>query len=157
MKGGLIYPLLASLAAAQVQILEFGTNELPSCAETCPILLTAQTGCVPPAAPVTNVQTYKSCFCQSGYLSTLATDATTICDTVCTSQTDRTEIQSWYASYCADAADLPVGVAAASSTAAAQAATTATQVASGTATTSGSTSTATSTSAATTTAANQSW
>ena len=144
MKSILILPILASIATAQIQILQFGTGDLPSCAQTCPTLLNAQTVCIPPGAPVTNVQTYKSCFCQSGYLNTLATDASTICDTTCTSQTDRTQIQSWYASYCANANDLPEGVAVAS---------TSTLPASAAATSAGAASTTASGSQATTTSA----
>lgn len=125
MKSAIAYSALATIAAAQIQILQFGSNELPSCAQTCPTLLNAQTVCIPPAAPVTNVQTYKSCFCQSGYLNTLDSDASTICDTTCTSQSDRNQIQSWYESYCANANDLPSGTAAAATSATPGATTTA--------------------------------
>ena len=116
MKTIIAFSALAALASAQVQILQFGSNQLPTCAQNCQVLLNAQIVCVPPAAPVTNAQTYKSCFCQSGYLNTLGTDASTICDTTCTSQTDRTQIQSWYKSYCANANALPSGTAAGIST-----------------------------------------
>lgn len=86
-------------AAAQ-QLLTYGSGALPTCAEQCTILDTAQTGCVPPAAPVTDQATYISCFCQSGYISSLSTDASQYCGSVCSGD-DLTAIQTWYSSFCA--------------------------------------------------------
>lgn len=72
---------------------------LPACAAQCQVLLQAQTGCVPPAAPVTNAATYQSCFCQSGYLSSLyASAASNLCQSC--SAADMSAIQAWYKSFC---------------------------------------------------------
>ncbi|GAM86323.1 hypothetical protein ANO11243_043370 [Dothideomycetidae sp. 11243] len=107
-----------SSVAAQ-QLLNFGSGALPACAEQCQLLTEAQTACVPPAAPVTDQATYLSCFCQSGYLTTLKTDATNVCGTVCQG-TDLTQISIWYSSVCA--ADAPAAAAAPATTTTTQAA-----------------------------------
>ena len=84
-------------AAQQATILP---ATLPACAAQCTPLDQAQTGCVPPAAPVTNQATYQSCFCQSAYLSSLyASGASTLCGAAC-SAADMSSIQSWYQGFC---------------------------------------------------------
>ena len=109
--------VVLSLAAASraQQLLVFGDNALPTCAQSCTVLQSAQTGCIPPAAPVTDALTYESCFCQSGYLVTLKAAGSTLCSDVCTDSADVLKIASWYQSNCADNG---VAAAAAVSTAA---------------------------------------
>ncbi|GAB7357764.1 hypothetical protein MBLNU459_g0414t1 [Dothideomycetes sp. NU459] len=111
--------------ASGQQLLVYGTNALPTCAQGCTLLNQAQSACVPPAAPVTNQATYESCFCQSGYLKTLSTSTTGICDTVC-GASDLAQIQSWYLSNCKDdGADVAATAATTSATTTAPATTTA--------------------------------
>lgn len=91
---------LAAVASAQ-QLLVYSDTALPSCAQQCTVLQNAQTGCIPPAAPVTDALIYESCFCQSGYLTTLKSAGSTICSDVCEAS-DVAKIASWYQSNCAD-------------------------------------------------------
>lgn len=74
-------------------------NTLPTCGQQCPILLQAQAGCVPPAAPVTNPNIYQSCFCQSDFLKPLyVAGSTTVCP-ACSPQ-DMGTIENWYQTLC---------------------------------------------------------
>ncbi|KAI5200391.1 hypothetical protein AUEXF2481DRAFT_32974 [Aureobasidium subglaciale EXF-2481] len=91
---------LAAYASAQ-QLLVYSDTALPSCAQQCTILQSAQTGCIPPAAPVTDAVIYESCFCQSGYLTPLKAAGSTLCSDVCEAA-DVAKIASWYQSNCAD-------------------------------------------------------
>lgn len=91
---------LVAAASAQ-QLLVYGDSALPSCAQQCTSLQNAQTGCIPPAAPVTDATIYESCFCQSGYLTTLKAAGSTICSDVCDAS-DVAKIATWYQSNCAD-------------------------------------------------------
>ncbi|MCJ1304362.1 hypothetical protein MMC08_007174 [Hypocenomyce scalaris] len=94
----LLLAVLATMSAAQQATILPAT--LPACAAQCTPLDQAQTGCVPPAAPVTNQATYQSCFCQSAYLSSLyASGASTLCGAAC-SAADMSSIQSWYQGFC---------------------------------------------------------
>jgi len=95
--------IVASLAvaASAQQLLVYSDTALPSCAQQCTVLQNAQTGCIPPAAPVTDALIYESCFCQSGYLTTLKAAGSTICSDVCEAS-DVAKIASWYQSNCAD-------------------------------------------------------
>lgn len=127
--------LAISLLFASVKaqtLLVYGENDLPTCAQQCQVLQQAQSACVPPAAPVTNQATYESCFCQSGYLSTLSSSATSVCDGIC-SASDQVKIQSWYTTNCkddgADVAAAAVTTTAAATTADATAASTLASVA----------------------------
>ena len=72
---------------------------LPACAQTCAVLQAAATGCVPPAAPVTDQNTYQSCFCQSALLSSLQTSSSNLCPSQC-SDADYATIDTWYKSVC---------------------------------------------------------
>ena len=91
--------LLARLISAQQPTLLPAT--LPACAQTCPVLIQAQTGCVPPAAPVSNDGIYQSCFCQSGYLAPMrAASTTNICAPQC-ADGDFAAINTWYKGFCA--------------------------------------------------------
>lgn len=98
------------------QVLIFGNNALPSCAQQCQLLQQAQAACVPPAAPVTQQSTYESCFCQSGYLETLTSDPQAVCGTVCQGS-DLTQISTWYTSNCADGGINAVGPSSTTTTA----------------------------------------
>ena len=93
----LLLTVLATLSIAQQTTILPTT--LPACAAQCQTLLQAQTACVPPAAPVTNSATYQSCFCQSGYLSSLYSSAASNLCPSC-SAGDMSAIQSWYKSFC---------------------------------------------------------
>lgn len=96
---GLLVLVQAYLAGAQ-QLLVYGDDALPACAQQCPVLSQAQAACVPPAAPVTDQATYESCFCQSGYLTQLKSDPSALCGSVCTAASDLSQIQQWYAQNC---------------------------------------------------------
>lgn len=75
-------------------------SSLPQCGQTCPLLITAQNGCVPPAAPVTNSAIYQSCFCLSDFLKPLhAGGSTTVCP-ACSTQ-DIGTIENWFQKLCA--------------------------------------------------------
>ena len=93
--------LLARLTSAQQPTLLPAT--LPACAQTCPVVIQAQTGCVPPAAPVTDAATYQSCFCQSGYLAPLRASSANICAPQC-ADGDFATISTWYKGFCAPGA-----------------------------------------------------
>ncbi|PNS20643.1 pre-mRNA-processing-splicing factor 8 [Sphaceloma murrayae] len=104
-----VYPvvLLISLLSAVVQaqqLLVFGPNALPTCAQGCQYLSQAQAACVPPAAPATTQQTYLACFCQSAYLVNLRNDATQVCGNVCQGS-DLPLISQWYTNTCNAGAD----------------------------------------------------
>lgn len=89
--------LVLDLALAQAPTTLIAQN-LPACAQTCPILLQAQGGCVPPAAAVTNQGQYQSCFCQSAFLTPLYQPTSTLCP-VCSTQ-DMATIQTWFQGLC---------------------------------------------------------
>lgn len=96
----IIYLLVRSLPVARAQIyLLIPPTGLPGCAQTCPLLVQAQTGCVPPAAPVTDQSNYLSCFCQSGYLSGLRSGTANVCAPQCT-DAEFAAIAAWYKTDC---------------------------------------------------------
>ncbi|MCJ1309946.1 hypothetical protein MMC25_003607 [Agyrium rufum] len=74
---------------------------LPSCAQQCAKLSQADKGCTPAGgAPVTDLTTYTSCFCQSALLTSLKTAPTqNICQGTC-SETDWATIDQWYVAEC---------------------------------------------------------
>lgn len=86
--------LFFSLTAAQTII----PPTIPVCAQTCPILLDAQRGCVPPAAPVKDQGTYQSCFCLSAFLTQLPSSPSDVCPTC--SSGDQGLLQSWFSDFC---------------------------------------------------------
>ncbi|KAF2090532.1 hypothetical protein K490DRAFT_61851 [Saccharata proteae CBS 121410] len=109
--------LLPTLASSQtVTLINYAA--LPSCASSCTDLTTAQAGCVPPAAAVTNQQTYTSCFCQSAFLTSLYQTGSTVCSAACPDAGDQTKIQQWYVGFCRDGTGGVSSSAAASSAAA---------------------------------------
>lgn len=91
--------LLQPLTFAQTSVL---SSTLPSCAQQCPVLMQAQSACVPPplgAAAVSNQQTYTSCFCQSSYLGAMKSgSAGSLCPQC--SAADMSTTQQWYNGLC---------------------------------------------------------
>lgn len=98
---GLALLPLTALADDTTFIPSAASSTFPSCALSCTTLTSAQTGCVPPAAPVTDYTTYVSCFCQSALLTTLYTTPDDVCTDVCTAESDRDLLQTWYKNFCA--------------------------------------------------------
>lgn len=88
------FALFLSLTAAQTII----PPTVPVCAQTCAILLDAQRGCVPPAAPVTSQVIYQSCFCLSALLTQLPSSPSAVCP-ACSSE-DQGLLQSWFSDLC---------------------------------------------------------
>ncbi|GAB7346480.1 hypothetical protein MBLNU457_5170t1 [Dothideomycetes sp. NU457] len=118
MLGPIFALLVLSLTATQTtaqQLLVFGSNALPSCAQQCTLLSQAQAACVPPANPVTSQATYESCFCQSQYLTSLRNSPQTVCGDVC-SGGDLTQIATWYTNTCADGGTAAAAAASSSAT-----------------------------------------
>lgn len=102
------------------------SSTFPACALSCTTLQQAQSGCVPPAAPVSNQATYVSCFCQSALLTSLHTTPDSVCDSFCTSESDRQLLMTWYNNYCSSGGNAGAGTQ--TTTTAAAAATTSTTV-----------------------------
>ncbi|KAL1961668.1 hypothetical protein VTN77DRAFT_1343 [Rasamsonia byssochlamydoides] len=93
--------VLSPALAQDVHLLPTAASSaFPACALSCTTLQQAQDGCVPPAAPVSNQATYVNCFCQSALLTTLHTTPDSVCDTSCTSESDRQLLMTWYNNYC---------------------------------------------------------
>ena len=96
----LLVPLLAASSLAQSnQILQFGSGQLPQCAQSCTQLIQAQTACI------STPSTEHSCFCQSAYLTqqtNLYQSAEQTCTDTCPQASDRQQIQSWFKGYCAN-------------------------------------------------------
>ncbi|KIW94522.1 uncharacterized protein Z519_04498 [Cladophialophora bantiana CBS 173.52] len=91
---------LLRLASAQSIVPTSSSAQFPSCALSCTVLLQAQTACVPPLVPVTNQITYENCFCQSSLLQALYSTPDAICTAECTSESDRTLLQTWFTNFC---------------------------------------------------------
>jgi len=89
-----LFALLVDVTFAQTLI----SSTLPACAQQCPVLIQAQGGCVPPAAPVTNQGIYQSCFCQSTFLQPLYGGPTPLCPSC--PPADMTTIQNWFQGLC---------------------------------------------------------
>ncbi|KAH7073110.1 hypothetical protein BKA63DRAFT_604744 [Paraphoma chrysanthemicola] len=93
----LVFAALTLLLAANIAaIIDYA--QLPACAASCKIISTAESICVPPAAPVSNKETYVDCFCQSAYLKTLHANGE-ICHGIC-SHEDDTTISRYYNEFC---------------------------------------------------------
>ncbi|KAH7077406.1 hypothetical protein FB567DRAFT_149260 [Paraphoma chrysanthemicola] len=88
--------LMLLLAANVAAIIDYA--QLPACAASCKIIGTAESICVPPAAPVSNKETYIDCFCQSAYLKTLHADGE-ICHVICAHEDD-VMISRYYNEFC---------------------------------------------------------
>ncbi|KAI9809384.1 MAG: hypothetical protein M1827_006896 [Pycnora praestabilis] len=87
--------------ATSTNLLVFASSALPQCATACEPLYAAQYACIPPGAPTTSPSTYKSCFCQSGYLAGLYNSPNGVCDAACPGGLQGLgEIQRWYVGFC---------------------------------------------------------
>lgn len=62
---------------------------------------------MPPAAQVTNQETYVSCFCQSALITQLHSTGNGVCDAECTNPSDRSLLQTWYNNYCQSGGNAP--------------------------------------------------
>ena len=91
-----LLPLLALTPTAAAQGL-LSTPGLPACATSCPILIQATQAC---GGTATTSQQIWSCFCQSGYLTTLHTSPNGICDGVCTAASEDQQLMQWYVGNC---------------------------------------------------------
>ncbi|KAI9715778.1 MAG: hypothetical protein M1812_005777 [Candelaria pacifica] len=92
--------LLTHLTTAQQPPQPLLPTTLPPCSPQCTSLQNAQTLCLPPKAQLTNPQTYKTCFCQSAYLTPLQNGITGLCDQVCDTGS-LTAIRNWFLGFCA--------------------------------------------------------
>ncbi|KAK3109667.1 hypothetical protein LTR53_016827 [Teratosphaeriaceae sp. CCFEE 6253] len=92
-------PLLLLLAAttATAQLLTNGNSQLPSCATGCALLQQAAQAC---GGTTTASQTIWSCFCQSGYLVSLYSSPSGICDASCTAASDNQRVMTWFTTNC---------------------------------------------------------
>ncbi|KAL9091725.1 MAG: hypothetical protein Q9159_001240 [Coniocarpon cinnabarinum] len=92
------------LAPSLAQILQFGSGQLPLCAQTCTQLANAQAPCL------SQPSTEQTCFCQSTILTqqtNLAQSSDNICNSVCPAASDRQQIQGWFNNYCHNAQQNP--------------------------------------------------
>ncbi|EME80510.1 uncharacterized protein MYCFIDRAFT_86910 [Pseudocercospora fijiensis CIRAD86] len=94
---GVLVTIAASAQALTQGVLSNGNSNLPSCAQSCPLLIQAAQAC---SATNTATQANWICFCQSAYLTTLRSSAVGICDSTCTNPTDNNQISTWYNSNC---------------------------------------------------------
>lgn len=76
----------------------FDYDLLPACARSCRILEISEGNCVPPAAPISDLSTYRNCVCQSDYLRSLHTGGV-VCQHVCNEEDDEI-IHSYYVNMC---------------------------------------------------------
>ncbi|KAF2876167.1 hypothetical protein BDV95DRAFT_602183 [Massariosphaeria phaeospora] len=81
-------------------------SKLPTCARQCTVLDAAEKGCVPPAAPVTDSNTYHSCFCLSALLVGLKSSGA-LCQPAGCLADDATKISQYYISLCNGPAQPP--------------------------------------------------
>ncbi|KAK1083718.1 hypothetical protein LTR33_003093 [Friedmanniomyces endolithicus] len=79
------------------QLLTNGNTQLPSCASNCPLLAQAEQAC---GGTTSATQAIWSCFCQSGYLTSLYNSPAGICDAVCTSPSDNQQVMTWFTTNC---------------------------------------------------------
>ncbi|KAJ2999117.1 hypothetical protein NUW58_g109 [Xylaria curta] len=108
--GGYAPPTAATQGSAKVKrptptttIVPFGS--LPSCAAKCGPLYDANGACVPPVNPSTDENTWKSCFCAFGTLQPLKSGPNDVCSGNCNTEPQGlSSIQSWFTSFCNEAA-----------------------------------------------------
>jgi hypothetical protein len=93
--------IFTAITTAQTILPSTASASFPACALSCSQLIQAQSGCIPPVAPVTDQYFYDTCFCQSPLLSQLHTSPDGTCDAYCTVESDRQLLQSWYNGFCA--------------------------------------------------------
>lgn len=68
------------------------------------MLLQAQYNCIPPAVQQSTQLTYDQCFCASPFLTSLPSNADSVCVAECTIPSDRQLLQAWYDGFCAKVA-----------------------------------------------------
>jgi len=93
--------IFTAITTAQTILPSTASASFPACALSCSQLIQAQSGCIPPVAPVTDQYFYDTCFCQSPLLAQLHTSPDGTCDANCPVQSDRQLLESWYNSFCA--------------------------------------------------------
>lgn len=84
--------LSASLASAQLL-----AQGLPTCAQSCTTLNQAAQACNGVASADQNTW---ACFCQSGYLKSLYSSPSGICDAFCTDASQNQQVMTWYQTNC---------------------------------------------------------
>jgi len=85
--------LTSSLASAQI----LAQEGLPACAQSCTLLNQAAQACSGTASA--NQATW-ACFCQSGYLTSLYSSPSGICDAFCTDPSQNQQVMTWYTGNC---------------------------------------------------------
>ncbi|KAI6804176.1 hypothetical protein KC327_g16669 [Hortaea werneckii] len=94
----LLTALLFLITSTTAQLLADGTSKFPACAASCPLLVQAAQAC---GGTQTASQQTWSCFCQSGYLTSLKSSPNGICDGVCGAGTsENQQVMTWYNSNC---------------------------------------------------------
>lgn len=88
----LLVLLSASLASAQLL-----AQGLPTCAQSCTLLNQAAQAC---GGTASANQAIWACFCQSGYLTSLYSSPSGICDAFCTDPSQNQQVMTWYQSNC---------------------------------------------------------
>lgn len=99
----LLLSLTTTLVSSQsTALLDFNSpNALPACAAQCTPLYSAQSGCVPPAAPGgRTVDQQRTCFCQSSFLQALYASPNGVCDQACPAA-QLSQMRNWFTSSCA--------------------------------------------------------
>ncbi|KAI1124971.1 hypothetical protein F5Y10DRAFT_248238 [Nemania abortiva] len=91
-------------------------QSLPSCAVNCGPLYDANGACVPPVNTATDESSWDTCFCDYSSLQSLKSGASDICNGNCDSQ-GLSSIQSWFTSFCNEAAATTASTATSTSTA----------------------------------------
>ncbi|KAF2653182.1 hypothetical protein K491DRAFT_680689 [Lophiostoma macrostomum CBS 122681] len=89
-------PSRISAIFTKMHVLDF--SRMPACAQHCSVLHDADSGCVPPSAPVTNQETYQQCVCASTLLTSLHSSGA-LCQAFCSSD-DSSAISQYYNSLC---------------------------------------------------------
>ena len=93
----ILLALFATAATVAAQgVLSDGNSQLPTCGQTCPLLVQAAQAC---SATDVASQGAWVCFCQSAYLVNLRSSATGICDSTC-SGADLQQVSTWYTTNC---------------------------------------------------------
>lgn len=85
--------LSSSIASAQL----LAAQGLPACAQSCTLLNQAAQACSGTASA--NQATW-ACFCQSGYLTSLHSSPSGICDAFCTDPSQNQQVMTWYTGNC---------------------------------------------------------
>lgn len=92
----LLAPLLLAVSTA-AQVLTSGNSQLPACAQSCQLLNQASQAC---GGTQSVSQGIWSCFCQSGYLTSLYNSPAGICDGSCPDPAQNQQVMTWYQNEC---------------------------------------------------------